>query len=239
VRRAVLYLVMLALLMTVLARPLTGDWVHEAAGVLLLAMLAAHTVAKRRWYLALSKGPWSLRRAASAAVNLSLIAAMTTVLVTAVPISRFVFGFLAIDNGMWVAQLHIAAALWLFVLASVHLGFHWEPVKRVLPLPADGAVTSGGRVVGCGPAELCRPGVAGPLPASIRSGLLILACGFGARACFNRNIGSKLIMYYSFDFFRAGDSVAGFIIDYLNMMVLFACVAHCVINSMPARPSRA
>ncbi|HNW35375.1 MAG TPA: DUF4405 domain-containing protein, partial [Candidatus Ozemobacteraceae bacterium] len=173
-RRLLLDLVMLVLLLTVFARPLTGSAVHEAAGIVLMALSAAHSLLNRYWYLSMFRGRYDLLRSLATCVNLALVVAVLTTLITAVPISRYVFAYLAIDNDMWVAQLHITAATWLFVLASVHLGFHWETMKRGLLFPVDGAVTTGGRIG--------------------RWGLLILACCLGARASLNRNIGSKLIM---------------------------------------------
>ena len=205
-RRLLLDLVMLALLITVLARPLTGGVVHEAAGIILLSLFAGHNILNRRWYTTLFEGRHDLPRLLATGVNLALVISLLTTLITAVPISRFVFAFLAIDNDMWVAQLHITAAMWMFVLVAVHLGLHGKTVKQWLSSSADGPKTFGVRVG--------------------KWVILILAGFLGIRASLDRNIGSKLIMYYSFDYFRADDSVAGYITDYLSMMFLYACVAH-------------
>jgi len=209
-RRLLLDLVILILLVTVLARPLTGGVIHEAAGIVLMALFAVHSLMNRHWYIAMFKGRFDLFRALTTAVNLALTVAMLTTLVTAIPISRSVFAFLAIENDMWVAQLHITAATWLFVLGSVHLGFHGEQVKRWLSSPVGGLGSAAGR--------------AGTWV------FLVLIGNFGIQASLDRNIGSKLIMYYSFDFFRAGDSVAGYLTSYLSMLLLYACVAHHVIR---------
>ena len=101
---------------------------------------------------------------------------------------------------MWVSQLHVLAAMWLFTLVAVHLGFHAGTMIRSFHVFS---------------ADWTTP----PRKATIWF-VYILAAVVGVRAGINRNLGAKLIMYYSFDFSRGGDSVVMHCLDYLAIMFL-------------------
>ncbi|MDR1923567.1 MAG: DUF4405 domain-containing protein [Planctomycetaceae bacterium] len=200
---------MLFLMVAVFAKSCTGSRFHEIAGVVLVFLFVVHHVLNRRWCLTFFKGKYGLRRILSNIVNSILLVAILLTTITAVPISGTVFAFLDIDNGMLVSQIHVMSGVWLLILVSVHLGLRW---KMVL-------VCVRARFIGTSVGVWCV----------LR--LLVLFFVFcGIYASCRRNIGSKLVMYYTFDFSRGENFWTSFAFDYFAIIILYASITHYAIR---------
>lgn len=201
-------LLMTTLLVAAFAYPFTANEYHEANGTMLGVLFVLHHALNRWWYLALFKGKYSFRRITGTIINFALLIAMLVILVVAVPISNSIFAFLGIKGGASLSRIHIASANWIFILVSMHLGLHWDVVIGLLRRAARGA-------------EKMRRGAV----VAARIAALAMAL-YGLRAALHRNIGPKLIMYYSFDLARAGDTIPRFILDYISIMGLCIGTVH-------------
>ena len=202
IARLGLDLAMMVLLLLLMAREDAHEWLGAAMFVLWLL----HHLLNRRWYAGLAKGAWTPMRAVQLACDLLLLAAMLGTMVSAVVLSRQVFGFLGISGGRaWARPLHIACSFWAFVLMTAHLGLHWNMVLGMarkacglLPRPAGTALRLAGAA----------------------------AALYGVYAFVRNQIPSYLFLTTHFVFFDYERPAALFFADYLAMMALFVFLAH-------------
>ena len=105
----------------------TGDKYHEWIGAGMLVLFVIHNLLNANWYKALFKGKYSAYRVLRTIVNLLVLVAIILTGYSGIVMSRYVFDFLPINDGMATARkLHLAGSYWSFVLMSVHLGMHWN-----------------------------------------------------------------------------------------------------------------
>lgn len=197
-------LVMTVLLLVAMASLITGNTIHELLGVSMFILFIVHTILNRRWYQTLLTGKNKVLRVLDTAVNLLLLVTMAVLMVSAVPISRAIFAFIPINNGMIVRQIHVLAAYWGFILIAVHLGVHWRMIINAVRRMTGITGTSRIRTI------------------AVRV-LAVLMVVYGVQASFDRNVGSKLIFYYTFDYWDVDESIMGFFIDYLSIMGIYIC----------------
>lgn len=100
IARLGLDLAMTVLLLLLMARQITGEDAHEWLGAAMFVLWLLHHLLNRRWYAGLAKGAWTPMRAVQLACDLLLLAAMLGTMVSAVVLSRQVFGFLGISGGL-------------------------------------------------------------------------------------------------------------------------------------------
>lgn len=197
-------LVMTVLILEAMAYRITENTIHELVGVSMFVLFIVHNILNRQWYQTVLKGKKNVLRVINIAVNLLLLLTMVVLLISAVPISRTIFAFIPINNGMIVHQIHVLAAYWGFILMAVHLGIHWGMIINVVRKATGITGTSRIRTV------------------SLRV-LAVLIVVLGVQASFDRNVGSKLILYYTFDDWSFSESTMGFLIDYLSIMGIYIC----------------
>lgn len=195
------------LLMLALAYYWLGDTVHELAGSAVFALAAIHNVFNRRWWGTVAR----TRREASgliyAGINLVLLVVVGTVVVTSLMISRLVFAFLPLDGGFTARQIHTAAAYWLLIIVSLHIGFRW-PVVMHAARTLFGITTSGrGRTIA----------------------LQLLAAAmalYGVQSSAELGLGDKLLMQISMDLWDFNESIAGFFLRIASIVALYVWIAH-------------
>ncbi len=197
----------------------TGATWHEVAGASLLILFIVHTVWSRRWYAAIVKGHYGVRRVVSTAVNLLLLAAALTLFVTGLLDSKLLAAFPKTNLDLPTRSIHTFTANWFLVLGAVHLGLHWKMIMTIL-----------GRAAAMPPSNLQRT--------VILRVLNVAVVAYGIYAWTERNIGYKLTGYYSFDFWDFEKSVLGFFAQYAVIICLPAAFAHYVSKLAQIRSRR-
>ena len=137
---------------------------------------------------------------------MSLIASAVLVFATGLMHSKYILGFLEISGDMAVRQIHSTAAYWMLVLASVHLGLHWDALSSKIRLNSP----------------------------KIRriTGLAALAlAAFGVWSWMERGMTEKLFMGYSFDFWNPESPQILFFAENFGIMGLAAAVSSCALKS--------
>jgi hypothetical protein len=177
---------------------------HEIAGVFLFALFIAHNLLNRRWYGTIPKAGGNAPRVLNAAVNLLLCATMAALLGSAVSISHTLFDFIPRNSSLSARQIHVLCAYWGFILMSMHAGMHWGTM-----------VGAAGRILGIKGTNRMRT-------TALRA-VSILIVVYGVRAFIKRDIGSKLILYYSFDFWSFDEPMAWYFIRYASIMGALIC----------------
>jgi hypothetical protein len=187
-----------------MAYRIIGGITHEIIGITIFALFITHNLLNIRWYRTIGKGGYTKRRYGIITVNLLLAVTALVLVVSGILHSKELFGLATEEDknsvfGAW--QIHALAAYWVFVLVSVHLGIYWSTiVSKFWP-------------------------AAKPLTIILRISAAIAAL-WGIRAVLERKLGSKLILYYSFDFWHTGESVYSYMASYLTIMILFAFVTY-------------
>ncbi|BBB92555.1 MAG TPA: DUF4405 domain-containing protein [Methylomusa anaerophila] len=205
--KLIIDLIMTVLILIAMACRLTGTTIHELLGVSLFVLFAIHNILNWRWYKSLLKGRYNTLRIFHTVVNLLLLITILALLLSGVMLSRTVFAFLNLNGGLFARKLHMLFTYWGFILISVHLGMHWGMIMDAVRKKAK--LTSANR--------------SRTLALQIMAVLLAL---YGVYAFFSREIGAKLILYYTFDFWNYDQSPAIFFVDYLSIMGLCVCVTY-------------
>lgn len=203
----------IVLMFIVMAYQLTENSTHELLGLLLFFLLIIHQLLNLKWYQYIFQGKYTARRTINTAVNMLMLIAIVAVVISAIPISRTIFAFLKIQNGRIVSQIHILAGYWLFILLSIHLGLHGDMLINLLKKFCGAIFSKESRL----------------LKIMLRV-LIIFTIIYGVHASSSRNIGSKMIMYYTFDAWRSDQSILPFLADYLSIMMLYASGAYCLVK---------
>ena len=209
---------MTLLFVSALAFRATGRAPHEWIGVTFAVLLGLHTTVNLGWYKALFKGRYGMRRTLNTGTNAALLASMATVCVTGVLQSRHVFGLSRLFDGETLRALHSLAAYWSMVFIGIHTGLHWQMVVGFFQK------TFGGRAI---PASRILMRL---------SALGVVLCGVWAS--FERVMGSKLFLGFSFDFWDPSRPVAFFYAANLALIGLYAATVHYALKGLAAIPGR-
>ena len=117
--------VMTVLLLCLMAYQVTGEALHEWAGIIMTAVLIVHHILNVKWYGALFKGKYNAYRIVTTVVNTLLLASIALTAICGMSMSGhavpFLYGALGISFSR---RAHLACSFWSFVLMGLHLGLH-------------------------------------------------------------------------------------------------------------------
>jgi hypothetical protein len=198
---------MTLLLVTSLAFRITGREPHEWIGLVLCLLFGVHIIVNRHWFTSIFKGAYSFRRTLETGVNLALVAAMTALCVTGIVNSRHIFGFSQYVDGEAIRKLHSLAAYWGLALVGLHIGLRWEMVLAVL------------RKVSWAKRENK------PVRFLLRVFVVLIAV-YGIWASFDRDVGSKLFLGFSFDYWDSSRPLFLFFTSNFAIIGLYAFAAY-------------
>lgn len=127
--RLLIDIVMMILSMISLGYQITGNAIHEWLGTIMILFWILHHVINIKWYTSLFKGKYKAYRIVHTLLNMLLLIAMVLMIISGIILSREVFGFIRISNGISLARsMHLCSAYWSFVLMFLHLGFHFDQI---------------------------------------------------------------------------------------------------------------
>jgi glucan phosphoethanolaminetransferase (alkaline phosphatase superfamily) len=217
--RLIIDFAMTVLLLCAYAYRITGDAAHEWIGIAVFASFAVHNMINWRWYKSIFKGKYTLRRTIAAIVNISLAFTMAALFVTGLLQSRTVLAFLRLPGDMLLRQTHTAAAYWGLPLIGVHAGLHWEMIMNGFRKMT--------RVSGSSPARTV----------TLRA-ISVMIAVYGIYASFDRDMGSKLFLGYSFDYWNPDRPAILFFTSNLAIMGVYVCVTHYALKLLIYRQKR-
>ena len=140
-------------------------------------------------------------------MNLSLLATMLTLLVTSVLISQAVFAFLPLTSTFTARQIHTLVAYLALIIAAIHVGLHWTMIMGF----ARGRL--GIRSESRWHALALR-------------GLAAVIAAYGVHSLFAVNVGSKLLMQTTMEFWDFEASTPAFFVHLVGIIGLCACAGH-------------
>lgn len=187
--------------------------VHEVLGAVLFALLCAHVFWNRRWFQALPKGRYDLRRSFTAFIHIGLLAGMLVLLITGLTISQTLFRFLDFSDAMILREAHWFSAYWVMVLVGLHLGLNIKRVVTWLRL---------------------APQVAGCRRILLRSSAVLIAAG-GIQSSYAMELGTKLSFGYSVNFWDFDNDPMLFFVHWSAIIGFYALVAAMILKLLTVR----
>lgn len=197
----VIDLCMMIFLPLQMAYSLIGETTHEWIGASMLILFAAHHILNYRWFRSLLKGHYRPVRILNTAVNLLLLIDILLQGISGIVMSKHVFLFLNIQQGASFARvIHLLSAYWGFVLMSIHIGLHWNAMLGHIKksMKESKRLNFSARI------------------------LCVGISAYGVYAFITRQLGSYMLLKTQFVFFDFDEPIIWFLLDYAEMMVLFA-----------------
>ncbi|MDR1137965.1 MAG: DUF4405 domain-containing protein [Synergistaceae bacterium] len=140
-------------------------------------------------------------------VNTALAFTMTALIVTGLLQSRTVLAFLRLPGDMALRQIHTASAYWGLPLIGVHVGLHWEMVMNAIRKMMRIRESSHART------------------AALRI-IAVMTVVYGIYASYDRDMGSKMFLGYSFDYWNPERPMILFFTSNLAIMGVYIFVTH-------------
>lgn len=198
---------------------ITGNLAHEWIGTGMFLLFILHHVLNWKWYRNLFSGSYTPLRVLRTVLNVLLSIAMVGLMVSGVMLSSYVFSFLDIHGGLSFARrLHLVSSYWMFVLISMHLGFHWSMFlglgRKILPLKAHDRIRS-----------------------IVSRVVATCIAAYGAYAFFSQGIVSYMILRNEFVFWDFDQPALLYYLDYLGMMGFFLFLAYYTVVLIRRRPA--
>ena len=191
-----------------------GAAMHEWIGTALILLFLWHLWLNRYWMKNLFRGRYNVTRFILALGNVLLIVDVIFLTVSGVMMSKSLFVDLPIQGGMAFARVaHILASYWGYVVMSFHVGLYWHVASAMMFRPSPRG--SGGRP--------------SPLRRALPHAAALAMMAWGAWAFVKRQIGDYMFLRSQFVFFDFEEPIGYFLLDYVAVMVLFACLGHYLI----------
>jgi hypothetical protein len=193
--RIVIDFSIIAMLLCAYAFQIIGKNAHIWIGIVIFFLFAIHIFINRNWFKTILKGKYTPRRIAMTAINILLILAVVTMMVTGILEARWNAYFLQFEREITLRQLHTTTAYWLLPLSGVHLGFHWGMFIKFIS--KNKLIIAVMRIFAC------------------------LFAAFGVWSFFDRDMFSKLFYGFSFDYWSPEKPIILFFVQTLSIMGIF------------------
>jgi hypothetical protein len=204
--RIIIDIAMTCLLMMLMAYSLIGEKFHEIIGTAIFILFIIHHVMNRKWYAALPKGKWNLRRIFQSVLDLLLLVFMILQPVSGILMSKHLYTFLPVlPISAKAREVHMLFAYWGFVLMGIHLGTHLIGLSDRLKRKNKGAWIT---II------------------SVISAISV----YGIYAFIKRGFPGYMFMQTMFAFFDYNEPRIYFFADYLAIMILFMVVGGLVVK---------
>jgi hypothetical protein len=199
--RIALDITMTALLLCAYNSRLARETAHIYIGLAIFVLFAIHIFINRNWFKIIFKGKYTLLRIVMTAVNILLVLAAVTLMITGILEARWKDSFLQYEREITLRQLHTTTAYWFWPLIGVHLGLHWGMFIKFIS-KNNFIITIIMRILAC------------------------LFAAFGVWSFFDRDMFAKLFLGFSFDYWPAERPSILFFAETLSIMGLFVFVTY-------------
>ncbi|MDR1618931.1 MAG: DUF4405 domain-containing protein [Treponema sp.] len=217
--RLTLDLAFTVLLLCALMYRATGDAAHEWIGVAVFVVCIAHNALNWKWYKNIFKGAYNLRRSVLTVVNVLLVFAFITLIITGLLHSRTVLAFLHLPGDMLVRQMHTTAAYWCLPLIGVHLGLNWKIILSAFRKMAKINGENRTRKI-------------------ILRIIAFAVAAFGVWSSFDRDMFSKLFLGFSFDYWPEERPAVLFFSVNLSIMGIYVFVTYYALALLERRKQK-
>lgn len=201
---------MTIVLILLMSYALIGETSHEILGISMFVLFVVHHILNHAWTKNLFRGRYTSARIVQTVVIVFILLCMLCQMFSGIVLSKHIFVFMRIPISlMFVRTLHMLGAYWGFVLMSVHLGFHWNRMMRMMKKaigPDKTMASTIMQVIGWG----------------------IIA--YGIFAFFKREIPLYMFVIKPFVFFDFHEKIGFFFMDYIAVMGAFVGVGYYIMQ---------
>ena len=188
---------MVCILPMLMAYSLIGEKFHEIIGTIMLLLFIVHHILNLKWYKAIPKGKYTVRRIFQTSLDVCLLIVMILQPASGILMSKHLYTFLPVLSVSAKArEIHMIFAYWGFVLMSIHAGTHFTQVSGKLKQNKKG------------------------LWCVVLSVISVLSI-YGIYAFIKRGFPGYMSGRASFAFFDLDEPRIFFFLDYIALMVLF------------------
>ena len=177
---------------------------HEVTGSLLIILFCAHLWLNRYWLRNLFKGRYNASRFVLALFNFLLILDVIFLFISGAAISKSLFINYNLDfkfNLALARPLHILASYWGYVIMSFHVGLYWNVMSAMMKIKFK-------------------------FKSLYLNLLALLFMAYGVYSFIRRNFFDYMFLKSQFVFFNYEEPLIYFLLDYIAIMILFACLGH-------------
>lgn len=194
--KAVIDVMMTALMLLLMAYSLIGEKNHEIIGTVIFVLFLTHHILNRKAMFSVLKGKQSPWRIINTTVNILLFAIMILLPLSGIAMSKHLYTFLPTYSLASLSRtVHLLLSYWGFVLMSFHLGMHMD---RWINARMNKSLY---RVI---------------------TALSIILSLYGAYAFVKRGLYEYMFLITQFVFIDLSESVILYIADYAAIAVLFS-----------------
>lgn len=206
-KKILIDIIMLICVLCAISYRIVGGIYHEIIGLTFLSFFVIHNILNIKWYKNIKAGKYNRLRFIITVLNILLIICTIILITTGIMHSKEIFGFATDEDSISASwKVHALFAYWFFVLASIHLGIYCHTILIKIPVYKNKKFIILGRI------------------------FFLITALIGIKEFMDRNIGSKLILYYSFDFWHTSEPLYSYIASYISIMCLFAFVTYYLIR---------
>lgn len=146
--RLIVDIAMTVLLPMLMAYSLIGEMLHEIIGTAIFVLFIVHHILNRKWYGALFKGKYNMRRIFQTTLDMLLLVFMILQPISGIMMSKHLYTFLpALPFSAQARSIRMMLAYWGYVLLCIHAGTHLvAPMKKLFIKQEDIC----GSMCGCG-----------------------------------------------------------------------------------------
>ena len=199
--RLIVDIAMTVLLPMLMAYSLIGEMLHEIIGTAIFVLFIVHHILNRKWYGALFKGKYNVRRIFQTTLDMLLLVFMLLQPISGIMMSKHLYTFLpALPFSAQARSIHMMLAYWGYVLLCIHAGTHLVAPMKKLFIKSKKIFAAACVAVVC-------------------------ISVYGCAAFIKRGFPGYMLGRTMFAFFDYSEPRAFFFLDYLTIMILFMIIA--------------
>ena len=199
-------IVMTLALLFLMGYQLWGEAAHEWVGAAMFVLFIFHHILNFGFCKSIFKGKYTPVRILRTITDFLVLVDMIMLMYSGIVMSRHVFAFLPIENGMALARrMHILGSYWGFALMSLHLGLHREFFTMIVKKKSEHYTLK-----------------------YILTVITALTAMYGAAAFIKRHFLTYMFLRSEFVFLDYNESPVLFYADHIALMVLFVFIGYLI-----------
>ena len=130
--RIIIDVLMYIIFIILMGHHITDNKIHEILGIVMFILFVLHNILNIKFYKTMFKGKYNLKRFLLTSIDVLLLICFIGIIVSSINISSDVFNFMNIQTKSWGLKLHMLSTSWGFVVMSIHLGVHLNPLLNTV-----------------------------------------------------------------------------------------------------------
>ena len=130
--RIIIDVLMYIIFIILMGHHITENVIHEILGIVMFILFVLHNILNIKFYKTMFKGKYNLKRFLLTSIDVLLLICFIGIIVSSINISSDVFNFMNIQTKSWGLKLHMLSTSWGFVVMSIHLGVHLNPLLNTV-----------------------------------------------------------------------------------------------------------